>query len=101
MNTNKYSFTGDMYNPNLEFDVKGFISQDWINDIYKYYSPSWEKQVLSGMEFRPDLISKYYYGTEKLSWLIMLVSDIRGIDELILFKPILVPDTSTLNIILK
>ena len=50
-----------------------------------------------GMEYRPDKISAYYYGTPEYDWVILLVNTINGLQDLTLGKELAIPSIETIK----
>ena len=49
------------------------------------------------MEYRPDKISAYYYGTPEYDWVILLVNTINGLQDLTLGKELVIPSIETIK----
>ena len=51
------------------------------------------------MEYRPDKISAYYYGSIEYAWVIVAVNTTKGIEDLTLGKKLILPSVNTINML--
>lgn len=86
----KLVYQDSVYNPILETNTKGFIDQSLLKEYKKNYKMG---SVMSGMEYRPDLIAKYYLGDISRAWEILFINNFTGgIKDLKLGRIIKIPD---------
>lgn len=86
---NRTDFQNELYNPIIKDYSKGFLDE---KEMSKYKNNYTYGYVLQGMEFRPDLVAKYYMGDPELSWLITYVNEFEdGIKDYILGRKIKIP----------
>jgi hypothetical protein len=80
------------------YDSKGFLDRNFVNKLLD--GTETNGYILQGMQYRPDKVSIYYYGTPFLHWVITLVNDFFGIQDYTEGREIKVPSVRTLNNIL-
>lgn len=79
-------------NPVLNKETKGFIDSKDFENIRNNCSTI---VIPKGMEYRPDLISMYYYGTISNAWLITYVNNFEnGLKDYKMGRKILIPNLS-------
>lgn len=79
-------------NPVLNEETKGFIDGKELENLRDNCSIA---TVPKGMEYRPDLISMYYYGTTNNAWLISYANSFEnGVKDYKLGRKILIPNLS-------
>ncbi len=78
-----------MYNKILGENTKGFVSKFSIDNL----EGNNIGQVLTGMEYRADLLAKYYLGDSKYGWAIILANHLEnGVQDLWLGRKFLIPN---------
>lgn len=88
---NIIDYQDTLENPVLDNDeTKGFIDSKYLSSLKDNCSTA---VIKKGMEYRPDLISMYYYGTVSNAWLISYVNDFDGgIKDYVAGRTILIPN---------
>lgn len=86
----KLTYQDSIYNPILETNTKGFINQSLLTEYKKNYKMG---NIIPGMEYRPDLIAKYYLGDVSRAWEIIFINNFTGgIKDLKAGRLIKIPD---------
>lgn len=86
----KYDFIKNIYSKEINDKIKGFLPNTIIEAL-KLDPEKSDGQVLLGMEYRPDKISAYYYGTTDYDWVILAVNTTKGLEDLTLGKKLVIP----------
>jgi hypothetical protein len=96
----EYQFYYNLENSSVfqGYDSKGFLDRNFINKLLD--GTETNGFILQGMQYRPDKVSIYYYGTPFLHWIITLVNNFFGIQDYTEGKEIKLPSTRTLNNVL-
>lgn len=85
-------FQDTIENPVLNDDTKGFVDGAELSSYRENYTLV---SIPKGMEYRPDLISMYYYGTTNNAWLITYANDFdNGVKDYIAGRRIKIPNIS-------
>ena len=94
----KYRFVKNIYSKEIGDKIKGFLSAEIIKRL-KEDEYAINGDVLIGMEYRPDKISAYYYGSIEYAWIIVAVNTTKGIEDLTLGKKLILPSVNTINML--
>ena len=87
---NKYSFVKNIYSKELNENIKGFLNGDTIKKLREDPLAT-IGYVKLGLEYRPDKISAYYYGSTEYDWVIVAVNTTNGIQDLTFGKKLVIP----------
>ena len=91
----KYDFVKSIYSKEIGDSIKGFLPNTLLESLKE--DPNKQiGQVLLGMEYRPDKISAYYYGTTDYDWVILAVNTTNGLEDLTLGKKLVIPSINTI-----
>jgi hypothetical protein len=91
----KNDFIRNIYSKEIGGDIKGFLSSSIINALRSDPNRT-EGFVKQGMEYRPDKLSAYYYGTTDYDWVILAVNTTKGLEDLTLGKKLVIPSSDRL-----
>ena len=83
-----------MHPPSLRAD---FVPPSSAEKIQELKNGATIVSLPLGMEYRPDKISAYYYGTPEYDWVILLVNTINGLQDLTLGKELVIPSIETIK----
>ena len=86
----KYNFVRNIYSKEIGDKIKGFLPNTIIEAL-KSDPGKIEGSVMIGMEYRPDKISAYYYGSTDYDWVILVVNTTKGLQDLTLGKKLVIP----------
>ena len=86
----KSNFERDIFSKEIGDRIKGFIPSSPIKKLREDNQAS-KGQVMIGMEYRPDKISAYYYGSTDYDWVILAVNTTKGLQDLTLGKELVIP----------
>ena len=90
----KSEYIDNIYSTSIKTDIKGFIDAEKIQELK---NGATVVTLPLGMEYRPDKISAYYYGTPEYDWVILLVNTINGLQDLTLGKELVIPSIETIK----
>lgn len=86
---NRSDLQQTMYNRVLGESTKGFVPKSSVDNL----EGSNIGQVLTGMEYRADLLAKYYLGDSKYGWAIILANHFEnGVQDLWLGRKFIIPN---------
>jgi hypothetical protein len=87
---NIIDYENTLYNKILKTDTKGFVDKDKLSN---FYNNKYKTNIPAGMEYRPDLIARYFLGDEKMAWLITYINDFNnGIKDYTPNREIYIPN---------
>lgn len=92
----KYDFVRNIYSKEIGDKIKGFLPNTIIEAL-KSDPDKIEGSVMIGMEYRPDKISAYYYGSTDYDWIILAANTTKGLQDLTLGKKLIIPSVNTIT----
>jgi len=92
----KSNFERDIFSKEIGDRIKGFIPSSTIKKLREDNQAS-KGQVMIGMEYRPDKISAYYYGSTDYDWVILAVNTTKGLQDLTLGKELVIPSINLIT----
>lgn len=87
---NRLDYQETIYNPIINNNSKGFLN----SKLLKNYKESYTIGVIRpGMEYRPDLVAKYYLGDVSRAWEIEFINNFtNGVKDFKLGRNIKIPN---------
>lgn len=92
----KSNFERSIFSKEIGDKIKGFIPSSIIKKL-KEDNQAIRGYVMIGMEYRPDKISAYYYGSTDYDWVILVVNTTKGLQDLTLGKELVIPSINLIT----